>query len=507
MSIRRDVPLVAWVVAAILLAAHLLTLTQYGVFRDELYYVANGRHLAWGYVDHPPMVAAIAWLTKHTLGTSVVALRVPMLLALCATLAVIAALVRRLGGGPTAIVVAWTAFALAPHYLFIFHVLSMNAPEVLLWALAALLLLRATEDEPDAASRTAWLLFGVVMGAAALTKVSGFVWGAGLAAALLLSPARRHLRTPWPWVAVVISGAMFAPHVWWQMSNGWPTSEFVRNAQATKITPLSGVEFLASQVTLVGPLGVVVAACGLVASLTRRVRGGRAWAIAAAVTLVAFLAQRSKAYYFTPVYPVLLAAGGVMLERWAPWRRWPGRAVAAVLVLVSLALVPVALPVLPVEKLPAYLSAIGISIQSGERHEMGVLPQHFADMTGWDTLAQDVAQVVATLTPEERARARVYAQNYGEAGAIDYFGPSLDLPPAISGHNAYWHWGPGPSGDVLVIIGGNTEDHRRVFADVREAGRTTCTTCMPYEANRPIFVARQPRASLADAWARVRHYN
>ena len=141
---RARITTSAWCVAAALLLAHLLTLGRYGIFRDEFYYLANARHLAWGYVDHPPMVAAIAWLTSHTLGTSVYALRLPMLLALVAVLAVQAGLVRRLGGGGVAIGIAWLAFALSPYYLFTFHYLSMNAPEVLLWCVAALLLFDAT---------------------------------------------------------------------------------------------------------------------------------------------------------------------------------------------------------------------------------------------------------------------------------------------------------------------------------------------------------------------------
>ena len=130
---------------ATLLLAHLLTLGRYGIFRDEFYYLANGRHLAWGYVDHPPLVAAIAWLIEHTIGTSVYALRAPMLLALVGMLAVMAALARRIGGGGLAVTIAWLAFALSPYYLYTFHYLSMNAPEVLWWSLAALLLFDATD--------------------------------------------------------------------------------------------------------------------------------------------------------------------------------------------------------------------------------------------------------------------------------------------------------------------------------------------------------------------------
>lgn len=509
----RRLPIAAWFVGATLLGAHLLTIGRYGVFRDELYYVANGRHLAWGYVDHPPLVAALAWLTEHTVGTSVPALRAPILLALVALLVVVAALVRRLGGGGAAVAVAWLALALGPYYLFAFHYLSMNAPEILWWSLAALLFLRATEPPAGARADTPaeawpWLAFGALMGVAALTKVSGLVWGAGLAVGLLVTPARRHLRQPWPWVAVALAGLLFAPHVLWQARHGWPTAEFIRNAQATKIVALAPAAFLREQVGLIGPVGLIVALAGLVACGRGRVTAGRTWAAAFTLTLLVFLVQRSKPYYMAPAYPILFAAGGVAIERWRPWRSAIGKAAIALFVALGLMLAPLTLPILPPDRLPAYMARLGIEVSSDERHRLGALPQHFADMFGWETLADDVARVVTTLAPAERATARVYGQNYGEAGAIDYFGPARGLPPAISGHNAYWFWGPGPgAAGVLIIIGGKAESHRRAFDDVREAGRTTCTRCMPYERDLPIFVARGLRRPLADVWPAVRHFD
>ena len=339
------VPTLAWVVAGALLTAHVLTLGQYGLFRDEFYYLANARHLAWGYVDHPPLVAALAWLIEHSLGTSVYAVRAPMLLALAAVLGVMAGLVRRLGGGGLAIAVAWLAFALSPYYLYTFHYLSMNAPEVLWWSLAALVLAKATHGHtaphPSAPPEVwPWLVFGAVMGVAALTKVSGFVWGAGLALGMLLSPARGHLRAPWPWAAVALAVLLFAPHVAWQVAHDWPTVEFVRNAQANKIVALAPAAFLAEQAMLLGPVGAFVAIVGLIATLAGRFPAGRPWAVAVGVSVVVFLVQRSKAYYVMPAYPVLLVAGAVALERRLATHGAAWRAAVAVMVAVGLPFVP-----------------------------------------------------------------------------------------------------------------------------------------------------------------------
>ena len=425
-SCRMPVP--AWLVAGALLLAHLLTLGRYGIFRDEFYYLANGRHLAWGYVDHPPLVAVIAWTVEHTIGTSVYALRTPSLFALAGVLAIMAALVRRIGGGGLAVTIAWLAFALSPYYLYTFHYLSMNAPEVLWWSLAALLLVKATDAHraPDHGARAEawpWLAFGLVMGMAVLTKVSGFIWGAGLALGLLLSPARHHLRSPWPWVGVAVTALLFAPHVAWQVAHDFPTAEFVRNAQANKIIPLAPAAFLGEQIMLLGPIGALVAIVGAIALAARRLPGGRVWLVAVVATLTVFLLQRSKAYYVMPAYPVLLVAGAVALERWLATRVAPRRAAIALMLVIGLPLVPLTLPVLPPAALQAYMARLGLGVSSAERHQTGALPQHFADMFGWEALADAVAGVVRTLPPEERATARIFAQNYGRRARSSTTGP------------------------------------------------------------------------------------
>ncbi len=299
---------------------------------------------------------------------------------------------------------------------------------------------------------------------AVLTKVSGFIWGAGLALGLLLSPARHHLRSPWPWVGVALTALLFAPHVAWQVAHGFPTAEFVRNAQANKIIPLAPAAFLARTDHVAGAARRPRGDRGRDRPGGAATAGGRLWLVAVVATLTVFLLQRSKAYYVMPAYPVLLVAGAVALERWLATRVAPRRAAIALMLVIGLPLVPLTLPVLPPATLQAYMARLGLGVSSAERHETGALPQHFADMFGWEALADAVAGVVRALPPEERATARIFVQNYGEAGALEYYGPSRGLPPVISGHNAYWHWGPGPdSGGVVIIVGGDAEDHRRAF--------------------------------------------
>jgi hypothetical protein len=223
------------------------------------------------------------------------------------------------------------------------------------------------------------------------------------------------------------------------------------------------------------------------------------------------LSGTARAAYLSPAYPPLFALGAIAIERatasgrLARFARVPG---VALLALSGAALVPLAVPVLPVERYVSYAAALGMTPHSEERKEMGELPQLFADMFGWPELAAEVARVFRTLPAEDQARASVFAQNYGEAGAIDFFGRPLGLPPAISGHNNYWLWGPGQRpADPLLIVGGDLEDHQQAFEDVTAVGRHTCRYCMPYERDLTIWVARRPKAPVPELWRVVKHYD
>jgi len=501
---RSDGVRPAWLIALGVTLAHAAVIAQYGVFRDELYYVACSRRLAWGYVDHPPGVAVLAWAARALFGESLAALRVLPVLFGASTVLLTAAVVRRLGGGRFAAALAALAVAVAPYYLFTFHVLSMNGAEVLLWTLAAWLIVVAVQTGRP----WPWLALGVVAGVGLLNKISMGVFGAGLAAGLLLTPAWRHFRTPWPWVAALLAAAIFAPHLLWQAQHGWPTAEFIGNAQRFKIAPLSIGAFLLEQVGMMHPLTAPLWLAGLFFfAVQAEGRLFRLFAWCYLVVLFVFVAQQSKPYYLTPIYPVLFAGGAVALERASEgWHR-VRRSALALLLLGGLALAPLGLPVLPVRLYVAYQARLGFTPSAGERHELGALPQHYADMFGWEELAQTVSRVYQALPEPERATARVFAQNYGQAGAIERFAGRYPLPRVMSPHNNYWLWGPGADdGGTIIIIGGRREDHLRALERVDEAARTSCRLCMPYERDQPIWVGRGWKVSLKAIWPAERKF-
>jgi hypothetical protein len=491
-------------IAGLLVLAHLLTLERYGVFRDELYYVACGERLAWGYVDHPPGVAILARASRVLFGDTVAALRVLPVLFAAALVFVTGAIVRRLGGGLFAQALAALCVAVAPHFLFVSHILSMNSSEILIWAVAAYLVTIAVTTR----GARPWLLFGAVAGLGLLNKHSILFLGLGLFAGLALTAARRHLATPWPWLAGLFAGAIFLPHVLWQAQNGWPTREFIQNAQEHKIALVSVGGFLGAQALMMNPFALVVALGGLWFFAAREEgRPFRLFAWCALVVLAILLVQRAKPYYLTPLYPVLFAGGAVLVERLVASARARG-AVLALLVASGLFIAPFALPVRSPPRYIAYANAVGMSpaASAQERHRLAELPQHFADMFGWEDMARSVSAVYETLSPEEKGAARVFGQNYGEAGAMEFFRGRYPLPPAISPHNNYWFWGPGPDGGALIVIGGDRAELERAFASVTEAGRTRCDYCMPYERDLPIYVGRGPRVSLSELWPRLKRF-
>jgi len=499
--------LVRWALPLALFALHAATARGYGVFRDELYYFACGQHLDWGYVDHPPLVAVGAALSSALAGRSWIALRLISALAAGATALLAGDTARALGGGRFARLVTQLLVVAAPALLALCSTYSMNPLDLVVWAalfrLAARLL---AGGDPRR-----WLLFGALAGVALEVKLSALYLGAGFVLGLLAARRTDVLRERRFWLAGGVAAALFAPYLVWQAAHGWPTVEFVANARRVKIAALAPHEYVLAQFVQAGPVGFALAIAGCVWLLAaRRARPFRALGWAPLATLAVLAAGGSKPYYFAAAFTLLFPAAGVALEQWTAGARRRGvlRAAAVTAVAAQLALAPLAKPLLPVESYLRYAAALGFTPGSDERHQMGRLPQYFADMHGWRELAEAVAQVHRALPPAERERACVYAGNYGEAGAIDFFAPELGLPPAISGHNSYWLWGPGEcTGAVLLLLGEPREEHADDFASVELGGVHRCADCMPYEAELPIWIGRGLRAPLGAAWSAVRHYD
>jgi hypothetical protein len=392
-----------------------------------------------------------------------------------------------------------------PEFLGTFHILSMNAVLPVAWAGCAIFATRALV----LGDRRAWTWFGVVAGIGLEAKHSTLFFGAALAVGLFATEHRKALFTRGPWVGLAVALLLFAPNLVWEQVHGWPTLEFMHNAQERKMVSMSPVEFLGATVLDMLPLTLPVWLGGLVWLLVaERARPYRFLGVTFVASTIIILAGRGKPYYLAPAFPVVYAAGGVLGESWILGRIVRG-VVSLVLILGGAALAPFALPILDPPAFLRYQAALGVTPPADEKHAMGPLPQFQADQFGWEAMAEKVAAAYRALPPEDQRVAAFYGQNYGEASAVAVFGPRLGLPPAIvSGHNSYFLWGPPPAGRgaVMITVGVSKDDVLESYEEVEQVGETDEPYAMPYENHKPIFVARKLRRPMADVWPTTKEF-
>ena len=353
-----------------------------------------------------------------------------------------------------------------------------------------------------------WLAFGAAAGVGLLNKISVLYLGFGLLVGLVLARRWDVLRSRFFWAGGALAFVIFLPHLLWQRAHGWPTLEFMANARRDKMAPLSPSGFLGETLLQTAPMAWLwVLGVGWLL-LARTSARWRALGFAFLVVLAVLAFGGGKPYYLAAAYSLALASGAVAVEAWTAERARVLRPILATLMVgAALVVSPLGRPILPVETFVKYAAALGQKPGTEERHAVSRLPQFYADMHGWREMAEAVAGVVRTLPASDRAKACVFGQNYGEAGAVEYFARDLDLPPAISAHNSYWLWGPGAcTGEVLVVIGGPREGLDERFDDVRLGGVSRCTDCMPYENERSIWVARGLKLPIADVWPRIKGF-
>jgi hypothetical protein len=477
-------------------------ISHYGFFRDELYYMACGRHLAWGYIDQPPLIAAFAWFASHVFGHSIIALRILPVVAGGAAVFLTGILARELGGDAYAQCLAALAVLFAPAFLAFDSFFSMNAFEPLFWAACAWIALRIVSG----ASPRWWLAFGAVAGVALENKHTMLVFGFALVAGLVLSGEVRVFRSKWIWIGALIALAIFLPNLIWEARHGWPQVEVVRNAQRYKNIPISALDFLGDQVAFLNPLALPVWLGGLAWLLfTREGRPFRFLGWCYLIVLCVFLFLNGKSYYVLPAYPLIIAAGAVAIERFVELenRKWIKTALPALIVTGGLIMAPFGVPFLPINTFLRYEKIIPAGkIAKTERDAEHVkLPQLYADMFGWRNIVTTVSQVYDSLPPSERANCGILAGNYGEAGAIDFYGPALGLPAALSGHNSYYDWGPrNYSGSCMIIFGERSERYIKLFRDVRVAAVVRSAHAMPNERSIPVYLCHEPIAPLRELW-------
>jgi 4-amino-4-deoxy-L-arabinose transferase-like glycosyltransferase len=490
-----------YVLAALAMFVHFLFNSKYGYFRDELYYAACGEHLAWGYVDHAPLVALASRISRGLFGDSLFALRLLPGLSAAPKVWLAGWMARELGGARFAQFFAALLVFFAPIYLTFDNFLSMNAFEPVLWMACAAIVLRIL----NGGSPRLWIVFGIVAGIGILNKHSMLFFGSGIAVGLLLNPARKQFARIEIWLALIIAFQIFLPNLLWEIHNGYPTIALLHTVIGTKYSTVSPLTYVGEQFLLVNPLAAPFWLVGLYFFLFDH--EGRKYAVlgyAYLVVLLEMILLHGKIYYLAPTYIMLLAGGAVWWEReiFSRASGWLKPVVLAPIILSGIIAAPLAMPILPVATAVKYCAFFGVQDVKVENVPLNSLPQLFGDMFGWQEQVQAIARAVYSVPDDQRAQVTLLAYNYGEAGAIDYFGKRYGLPRALSGHNQYGAWGPrGASGDVVVAIGFTRERLDRAFGEVQAFETISPEYALPEESGLTIYICRQPRKDLSTSWS------
>lgn len=480
---RAVLPIAAAVTVVLLAFA-----AGYGYHRDELYFVAAGRHLAWAYADQGPLTPLIARAMTELAPDSLVVLRVPSALAAGVTVLLTGLLARELGGGRRAQTIATACAAVAAVVLVTGHMLSTSTFDLLVWTAVTWLAVRALRTGED----RLWLVAGLVLGVGLLNKPLPAFLAAGLLAGVALAGPRRLLRNPYVWAGAAIALVLWSPWIVWQAGHGWPQIDVSRSIAAggsASSQPWWAV--VPFQLLLVSPPLAPVWIAGLVKLFADpALRAVRFLACAWAVLAVVFMAAGGKPYYLAGLLPVLIAAGALAVDGWLERGRTAARTsvLVAALAAAALADAAIALPVLPADRAGPVIAA---NADVGET-------------IGWPEFARTVAAVFHGL-PDARG-AVIFARNYGEAGAIDRYGPALGLPRAYSGHNAYGDWGPPPDEAAPVVAIGLRPADAAHLRGCRVAARIDNRAGVDNdERGKAVLVCRGPRRPWSRAWPALRH--
>ena len=492
---RRHEQAVLVVLVLAKLGTHLALAARYGRHRDEYYFIDCGKHLAFGYVDHAPMVPWLAGASTKLFGDSLVMLRLPSILAGAGAMWLTILLARRFGANVFGQALAGMALLFAPAYLRMHGMLDIVAFEPLFWTAAALLV----ADLIDGADKKRWLLVGLVAGLGLLNKHTMLLWGLGLGVGMLATPLRAQLKSPWPWLGAVVAFLIISPNLIWQAEHDWATVEFIRTMGATVLADIPRPLFLAGQVLYFGIFALPIWLAGLVYFFTDAGKHYRLFGYLFVTVLVVLTVTGAKPYYSAPAYPLVFAAGGTWLGKWFESHRGLRAAFTVVLVGSGLLLASFTLPLFPLSTVDAALGrALGWIVRPTD------LTHDMHDELGWAEQAEVVARVFEELTPEEQKTATIFTANYGQASALNFHGGAYGLPRATSGYMTHYLWGPDDSRTgPVVVVGGSTKQLATLCDAPEEAGRIRHEGAM--ESDVPISVCRE-HASLEAVWPKLKRY-
>ncbi len=507
-SIRSALIFAAPFAAAIFLIHFLSSLwgahLGYGFFRDEMYFLVCGRHLAWGYVDQAPMVALQARLAEILFGTSPTGVRIFSFAAHGLTVLLTGLLTRQFGGHRPAQALAMAAVIVAPVLLGTGNFLTMNSFEPCFWMGSMLVLLRIADGS---AHPRAWLLFGFIAGLGIENKHSTVFFLLAILVGLLLTPQRRLLASWYCAAAVAILTFVALPNFLWQWANHFPTYEFLHNiGLSDKNLRRSPFIFIYEQIKILVFSTLPIWIGGIIwLGFSARARVWRFVAITYLVFLATMIALNAKHYYLAPIYPVLFAAGAVGLSQLARRDSYI-TAYAAIIGVAIFFTAPITLTILPPDRYNALTSLVSPDSVRMEKFT-SPLPQVLSDRFGWPQMVQGFASRYNALPPDLRSKTGIFCSNYGEASAVNILGPAYGLPTAISGHVNYYYWGwNNYTGESMLTLGNNPADYKDLYDEVIDLGPFDNPWTMDFE-HRHYFWLRHRKRPFSEDWPSLKKWN
>ncbi len=478
---------------------HMIFATNYGYFRDELYYIVSGtQHLSLGYVDFPPFIAYVAALLYVVSKDSLISIHVVPALVESILVFVTGMIARELGGRRKAQLLAAISTLLTLDFLAFGSIFTPDSFDSLWWSLLAYLIIRIIKrKEPKL-----WIVAGLVVGIGLLTKLTIIFFVTALFISFLAIPSsRKYLRSKWIAVGGLLAIAFILPMTYWNFANGWPMIQFYESFRGD----FSGGgpwSFIFSQVGGISFLNVPIFLIGVYFYL--RSEGGsqlRAVGLSYIILFVFMTILDMKVYYLMPAYPMLYAGGAILIEKSSISKkgmfRWFGsKPFIASLIIVAILLAPIVVPIFsPSTMIRTYGSADYQTV--------------LADKYGWSLMVSNLSQAYNTLPTSVKSQACIFTSNYGEASAVNFLGKNLELPKAISGHNNYYIWGPGScTGEVLITIGVSLSTLQQGYKNITTLTVLDCQYCISYEQILPVYLCMNPNfTSVAAVWPSVRHYD
>jgi len=491
--------------AVLKFALHLYMAPGYGLFFDEFYTIALSRHLAFGYVDLPPLVPALMALSRLLLGESLLAMHIVPALAGAFTLVFACLIAKEFGGKTTAVALTALAFIGIPAWLMLDSIFCYDSIDQLILAAFIFCLVRFLRT----GDKKLWLALGGIAGLACMTKMTILFLGPGFLVALLVSKYRRDLVTPWPWLGALLCLVIVSPYLLWQSANHWPTLQYWTSYGSQRVYQASLQQYTINVLLYLGPLLLPLWLFGLL-RLFRHLAGVSyaflgLWLL---VTFVLLFRLHATARLLIELFLPVLAAGAVLLEEVVTrlhWRNWATAVLMLYLLGTGAINVPIALPVIPLDLLATVVHPFQPLYGSLREFngESSALPVFLSGRIGWDELAGEVAAVYNALPPQDRAGTGIYTDSYGTAGVIDELGPRYGLPHAVSGSLTYYLWGPGYSWEKMIIVSG-AANNMAVFFDTCEQ---KAVVQQEYALSNPhIFFCKGAKVPAAAIWSSVKAF-